>query len=88
MNLIQNLSIFTVIIFLGITACKKKKANRYPDDGLPAISSTGENVFACHRDGIPWISSVGRPDMQGTYHDDSVIGLARFIQQIQQNKFV
>ena len=74
---IGNLSV-KLLLLLVITlaiSCKKKKSNRYPDNGLPPVTSTGENVFACYRDDVPWISKQGRPDMEGIYKDDTVIAV-------------
>jgi hypothetical protein len=62
--------LITLSCLLFLSGCKKKSL--YPDNGLPAVTSVGNDVFACHRDGTPWISERGAPSMNGIYSNDTL----------------
>jgi hypothetical protein len=69
----MNLTPLLVLLSLLCTTpgCKKKPVNS--DHGLPSASHEGRDIFACYRDGLPWISKRGAPSMMGYFRHDSIL---------------
>jgi hypothetical protein len=65
------LRIFTLLL-LSCIACKKHKQPG-PDNsyGLPNATQTGANIFACLKNGEPWISKTTSYDMGANISDTS-----------------
>lgn len=52
------LSILCIAIISTASNCKKNTIDPNSDNGLPPVTQTGANIFACKVNGKPWISET------------------------------
>jgi hypothetical protein len=68
--------LFPFLFFsISIISFQCKKSNPNSDNGLPPATQTGQNIFACKMNGLPWISRKGRPAMGGDINGDTTLAI-------------
>lgn len=61
-----------LLIVLIFNQCKKNPVNSNTDDGLPPVTQTGANIFACKVNGQNWISKTGSLNLGGGINNDTL----------------
>lgn len=63
--------LFFLLPAICILSFQCKKSNPNSDNGLPPATQTGQGMFACRVNGLPWISDRGIYNIGGGLNNDT-----------------